>query len=120
MAFLAIPGVYPENNNTRTAAQIVSYISIATSTGSIIIGLLLGHQNRVKPGETVDQAVRTACHSITYLTEGKFRCLGPISHAEITHTGNGNRAACSCLQPSLCAAHVGVSLRCLKNTSTPT
>ncbi len=67
VAFLAIPDVDPESNHNRTAAQIVSYISIATSTGSIIIGPLLGHQNRVKPGETIDQAVRTTHNSLIYL-----------------------------------------------------
>ena len=59
VAFLAIPSVDPGSNNNRTAAQIVSYISIVTSTGSIIIALLLIRQYRVKPRETVEEAVRT-------------------------------------------------------------
>lgn len=49
----------PQTNETRTPAQVVSYISIVTSTGSIIIGLLLIRQYRVKPRETIDEAVGT-------------------------------------------------------------
>ncbi len=64
VAFLAIPSVDPGSNNNRTAAQIVSYISIVTSTGSIIIGLLLIRQYRVKPRETVEEAVRTNPSSV--------------------------------------------------------
>jgi len=55
MAFLAIPGVNP-GNDTHTQAQLASYLSIVTSIGSIVIGLLLLRQHRTKvqgSGETV-------------------------------------------------------------------
>lgn len=56
VAFLAIPSV-DSGDSSRTWAQIVSFISIVASTGSIIIGLLLIRQYRVKPRENVEEAV---------------------------------------------------------------
>lgn len=63
VAFLAIPSVDPENNAAnppfhpaRSPAQVASYISIVTSVGSIIVGLLLVRQYRVRPKETVEEA----------------------------------------------------------------
>jgi len=63
VAFLAIPSVDPNSNSssgtiaaTRTPAQIASYASIISSIGSIILGLLLIRQYRVKPIETVGEA----------------------------------------------------------------
>ncbi|KAA1472057.1 hypothetical protein DENSPDRAFT_838208 [Dentipellis sp. KUC8613] len=49
VAFLAIPSVMIlQDNNTllNSPAQIASYLSIATSIGSIVLGLLLIRQNR--------------------------------------------------------------------------
>ena len=56
VAFLAIPNVGTDNQ-TLTTAQIASYISIATSIGSILLGLLLIRHNRVKTRETAIEAV---------------------------------------------------------------
>ncbi|CAL1699558.1 unnamed protein product [Somion occarium] len=55
VAFLAIPSV-DEGNGIRTPSQIASYISIVASIGSIIIGLLLVRQYRVRPRDTVEEA----------------------------------------------------------------
>ncbi|KAJ3491300.1 hypothetical protein NLI96_g800 [Meripilus lineatus] len=68
VAFLAIPSVDP-GNNSRTPAQVASYISIATSTGSIIVALLLIRQYRVKPRETVEEAAKFLL-SKTHTTRG--------------------------------------------------
>lgn len=58
VAFLAIPSVdNGENQNVVTPAQISSYLSIITSVGSILLGLLLIRQHRVKAKETADDAV---------------------------------------------------------------
>ncbi|KAI0720666.1 hypothetical protein C8T65DRAFT_735621 [Cerioporus squamosus] len=54
VAFLAIPSV--DNGEDVTAAQISSYLSIVTSVGSILLGLLLIRQHRVKSKETADDA----------------------------------------------------------------
>ncbi|KAJ7185538.1 hypothetical protein C8R46DRAFT_1060923 [Mycena filopes] len=58
VAFLSIQSVdqggLPTNN--RSPAQISSYLSILTSIGSIIIGLLLAKQNRDRDRETVPGA----------------------------------------------------------------
>lgn len=56
VAFLAIPNVGTDDQ-TLSGAQISSYISIATSIGSILLGLLLIRQNRVKARETANEAV---------------------------------------------------------------
>ena len=57
VAFLAIPSV--DNGDGRvTAAMICSYLSIVTSTGSILLGLLLVRQHRVKSKDTAEEAVR--------------------------------------------------------------
>ncbi|RDX39810.1 hypothetical protein OH76DRAFT_1413341, partial [Lentinus brumalis] len=55
VAFLAIPSV-DNGPNDVTAAQISSYLSIVTSIGSILLGLLLIRQHRVKAKETADDA----------------------------------------------------------------
>ncbi|KAI0078375.1 hypothetical protein K474DRAFT_1660618 [Panus rudis PR-1116 ss-1] len=54
-AFLAIPSV-DTGPDQRTAAQVASYISIVASVGSILAGLLLVRQYRVKPKDTVEEA----------------------------------------------------------------
>jgi len=77
VAFLAIPSVDPQNNGpfppplhpARTPAQVASYISIVTSIGSIIVGLLLVRQYRVKPKETVEEAANFLS-SRTHATRG--------------------------------------------------
>ncbi|KAH9947505.1 hypothetical protein B0H21DRAFT_738326 [Amylocystis lapponica] len=68
VAFLTIPDVDP-GGGKRTAAQIASFISIVTSIGSIILGLLLVRQHRVKPRETAHEAVE-------YLLKQKHPTLG--------------------------------------------
>ena len=56
VAFLAIPSV-DNGNGQLTAPQISSYLSIVTSVGSILLGLLLIRQHRVKSKDTADDAV---------------------------------------------------------------
>ena len=79
VAFLAIPSVDNGNNPPRSSAQIASYISIATSIGSIILGLLLVRQNRTKSRENAEDVV-SATHLILLnslneaLVEQVFAC----------------------------------------------
>ncbi|KAI0642660.1 hypothetical protein C8Q79DRAFT_1013332 [Trametes meyenii] len=68
VAFLAIPSV-DDGTTTLTAAQISSYLSIVTSVGSILLGLLLVRQHRVKSKDTADDAWR-------YLSSRKHPTLG--------------------------------------------
>lgn len=59
VAFLAIQSVDEASSSpSRSAAQITSYLSVITSIGSIILGLLLVRQNRSKAKETSRDAVR--------------------------------------------------------------
>ena len=51
------------NASHLSTAQIASYISIATSIGSIILGLLLVRQNRTKSRENAEDVV-SATHLI--------------------------------------------------------
>ncbi|KAF8269752.1 hypothetical protein EI94DRAFT_1896839 [Lactarius quietus] len=59
VGFLAIPGVISPNNNAPTAAipnQIASYLSLISSVGSIVVGLLLVRYHRTKKEEDTDGA----------------------------------------------------------------
>ena len=56
VAFLAIPSVDP-GNHIRTPAQLASYLSVITSIGSIVIGLLLLRQHRTKPQDAAEEVV---------------------------------------------------------------
>ena len=55
-AFLAAPNV-DLGNRDRTPVQLTSYLSIITSIGSIVIGLLLLRQHRTKPQEAAEEVV---------------------------------------------------------------
>ncbi|KAI0366828.1 hypothetical protein BV20DRAFT_951560 [Pilatotrama ljubarskyi] len=68
VAFLAIPSV-DNDDEQLTAAQITSYLSIVTSVGSIVLGLLLIRQHRVKSKDTAHEAWR-------YLNSRKHPTLG--------------------------------------------
>lgn len=59
VAFLAIQSVDNDGNQVvdRSPAQIVSYISIITSLGSVLLSMLLVRQNRSKGREAADKAV---------------------------------------------------------------
>ena len=56
VAFLAIPSVDP-GNDTRTPAQLASYLSMITSVGSVVTGLLLLRQYRTKPQNAAQEVV---------------------------------------------------------------
>lgn len=68
VAFLAVPSVDPGSRN-RTPAQLASYLSIITSIGSIVIGLLLLRQHRTKPIESSEEVDN-------YLRSRKSNALG--------------------------------------------
>ncbi|KAH9899337.1 hypothetical protein C8Q73DRAFT_638403 [Cubamyces lactineus] len=68
VAFLAIPSV-DNGSGKLTAPQISSYLSIITSVGSILLGLLLIRQHRVKSKDTAEEAWR-------YLSSRKHPTLG--------------------------------------------
>jgi len=64
VAFLTIPSVDP-GNRACTPAQLASYLSIITSIGSIVTGLLLLRQHRTKPQDAageVDNYLRSRHH----------------------------------------------------------
>lgn len=61
VGFLAIPGMVPTNNNKTTLpptpSQIISYLSLIASVGSIVVGLLLVRHHRTKQEEDPNSAV---------------------------------------------------------------
>lgn len=65
MAFLAIPSNDPSNNNVlqsaRTSAQILSYLSVVTSFGSMLLGLMLAQHHKAKGRGAVDVDVYVSC-----------------------------------------------------------
>jgi len=56
VAFLAIPGVNT-GDGTHTPAKLASHLSIVTSIGSIVIGLLLLRQHRIKQQDVGEEIV---------------------------------------------------------------
>ena len=56
VAFLAIPSV-DSGDHTRTPTQVASYLSIITSTGSVVVSLLLLRQHRTKPHDSAEEVV---------------------------------------------------------------
>ena len=68
VAFLAIPSV-DSGDGAITPAQISSFLSIVTSVGSILLGLLLVRQHRVKSKDTAEEAHR-------FLQSRKLKGLG--------------------------------------------
>lgn len=67
MAFLDISNVTPENALESTVGQVASFISIITSTGSVIIGLLLLRQNRVNSQEDARDAVCRDAFTVSFV-----------------------------------------------------
>lgn len=57
VAFLAIQSVDIDKNPYRSPIQIACYLSIVSSIGSIILGLLLMRQNRTRESGTADDVV---------------------------------------------------------------
>ena len=57
VAFLSIQSVDNTSNPYRSPAQISSYCSIASSIGSIIVGLVLVRHSRTKHGKTAAEMV---------------------------------------------------------------
>lgn len=110
MAFLAIPGVdNGEQGAHRSPPQLASYLSVISSIGCVIVGLLLVRQNRTKNLHTSGDAVSPLRASPTryrYLNwvlgsfpsqdisiTSRFRARGPVNHVQL----------------ALCTTHVGVS-----------
>ena len=56
VAFLAVPGV-GSGNDTRTLTQIFSYVSIVTSLGCLVAGLILIRHHKVMPHDAVEGVV---------------------------------------------------------------
>ena len=56
VAFLAVPGV-GSGDGTRALTQIVSYISIVTSLGCLVTGLILIRHHNTRPKDAVDEVV---------------------------------------------------------------
>ncbi|KAF9475279.1 hypothetical protein BDN70DRAFT_924099 [Pholiota conissans] len=54
VAFLSISTINMNENVARSAAQILSYLSVVANLGTIILGLLLMRQNRTKMRDTAD------------------------------------------------------------------
>ncbi|KAJ6524199.1 hypothetical protein B0H19DRAFT_1276646 [Mycena capillaripes] len=52
MAFLSIPTV--EDGSATTMGQIATYISVMASLGSVIVGLVLMRQNRIRMDDDID------------------------------------------------------------------
>lgn len=105
VALLAIQSVDDGGSNgIRTPVQISSYLSIAMSIGSIILGLLLVRQNRTKGKESAPEAVSSVCFIKAHCCSHGFNLLIDEVH-EQTFFGNTGHP----LQPSIRSPHVGVS-----------
>ena len=56
VAFLAIPSV-DSGDRSRSPGQLISYLSVITSIGSIVMGLLLLRHHRTKPQDAAEEVV---------------------------------------------------------------
>ncbi|KAH9941634.1 uncharacterized protein BXZ73DRAFT_41460 [Epithele typhae] len=114
VAFLAIPSVDTGSLDHVTPARISSFLSIVTSVGSILLGLLLIRQHRVKSKDTAEEAhrfLRSRKHKglgletlaiiyslpyallmwgmITFLLAFSFECFSVQTHSSLFLTGAG-------------------------------
>ena len=76
VAFLAIPSV-DVGNRVRTPAQLASYLSIITSVGSVVTGLLLLRQHRTKPQDSAEEVVSRPIRSLSPPSLRSLRSTSP-------------------------------------------
>jgi len=69
VAFLAVPGV-GSGGDTRTLTQIVSYISIITSLGCLVTGLILIRHHKTRPQDAAEEVV-------SHLSDSLVHCNSP-------------------------------------------
>lgn len=91
--------------NKPTAAQIVSYISIICSVGSIIIGLAIFKQYRAKGADTPLRAVMSIT---THLALGLLTFFTGRGAETYPQGAIRSRKALHHMQSSLCVTDVGV------------
>ena len=78
VAFLDLPGISPSQADegdvspSLSIAQSASQLSMVTSIGSMIIGLLLVRQHRTKPIDTAHDAVRNIIFCFERRLNGTF------------------------------------------------
>lgn len=118
MAFLAIPDV-PGNSSdtssdsTRSLAEVLCYVSVLCSLGCIVSALWHGRRH----GSTrmsFDKVVRVLLYGLS-LTRATVKCtqiVGKLSAKNGERHERLGRLGCS-IQPTLCAAHVVVSIALL-------
>ena len=66
VAFLAIPGI-DHGTGDRTLTQIVSYLSIVTSLGCLMTGLVLLRYHKTKPYDTAEAIVSRIVWSLALI-----------------------------------------------------
>ena len=76
LAFLAIPNVDSEDH-IRTSAQLAKYLSIITSVGSVVAGLLLLRQHRNKPQDSAEDVVRRPVRPLSFPSLRSLRLPSP-------------------------------------------
>ena len=67
MAFLAIPGVDP-GTGARTLSQIICYLSIVTSLGCLVTGLVLLRHHGAKQYDTAEEIVSCIVRSAALIS----------------------------------------------------
>ena len=94
----------------RTPSQVVSDISVVASIGSILIGLLLVRQYRVRPRDNAEEAVRHRFHA--FVSELKLRLFIWIGGVPSTEDPpyERYRNALNSIQPALRTSFMGVSI----------
>lgn len=106
VAFLEIP--YVGETPIAGASQLISYLSIVASVGTIVIGLMLIRQNRKSAQREVPEEVVCfiLCPLVNDIPDMLF-LLGCTSRPdEVAEIRDGT--TCSSIQCSLRIAHVGV------------
>ncbi|KAI0346482.1 hypothetical protein BDW22DRAFT_1481531 [Trametopsis cervina] len=107
IALLALPHLIPDNVASSTAGQVASYLSMLTSMGSMIIGLLLQRQHRRYYGNDEFAAVR-------YLTTYVVRA-GSIARLAVVYS-----LPHALLMWSMIAFLAAIAFECFNTRNTPT
>ncbi len=111
VAFLVVPALALNNAPSRTA-QAASQVSLATSLGSIVIGLLLARKHRDKDDSAQNAVSSKPIFADLYINLFYEICaIGKIPEQKDSPS-SGTRDTLNIVQSSACSTALGVRNQC--------
>ncbi|KAI0346479.1 hypothetical protein BDW22DRAFT_1352569 [Trametopsis cervina] len=107
VAFLAVPHLIPDDMTSSTTGQVASYLSLLTSAGSVIIGLLLQRQHRI-------HSMGDAWDAHQYLTH-YMKCVGSTEMLAVVYS-----LPYGLLMWAMIAFLVAIAFECFNTQNIPT